>query len=358
MTMTMTTTTTTRRARRIGALGVAASLALSSLALISLAFTSGCARAPKTTTLPVGPATARRPDVPAILVLMPSSSDAATATLRGLTDELAEDFDVVPRILEPGSEAVAIGQAVGEVKPSAVVLMNNPTLRLWRTWRASAAGSSAPPAVAVLTSFLRESSAGIPELTGVVYEVPLVTSLVNLRALLGTKLVRVGVLHRPSFRGFLDEQRRLAAGEGFEIVGVELASETRGAIRRGLERLRSEDRVDAIWVLNDNALLDKELIARGWLEGLRDNKLPVVVNVASLVSRRVEFGTFGVLPDHRALGAQAANLVATLSERGWKTEGVDFELPVSVEKVLDADFARKNLGLGDAQIATVDRVVE
>ncbi len=318
---------------------------------------AGCARAPKTTTQAVGPATARRPDVPAILVLMPSS-EAASTTLRGLTDELSEDFDVVARILDPDSDAVAIADAVREVKPSAVVLMNNPTLRLWRRWRASTAGEPAPPAVAVLTSFLRESSAGIPELTGVVYEVPLVTSLVNLRALLGTKLVRVGVLHRPSFRGFLDEQRRLAAGEGFEVVGVELESETRGAIRRGLDRLRSEERVDAIWVLNDNALLEKELIARGWLEGLRDNTTPVVVNVASLVSRRVEFGTFGVLPDHRALGAQAANLVAMLAERGWKTDGIDFELPVSVEKVLDADFARKNLGLGDAQIATVDRVVE
>lgn len=329
------------------------------LALVLASMSSACAGARGTTATATAtelPPVVRRPGLPAILVLMPAS-EAASATLRGLSDELAEDFDVVPRIVAADADVSFIDGAVRDVQPSGVVLMNNPTLRAWRKWRAASPANSVP-AVAVLTSFLRESSAGVPDLTGVVYEVPLVTSLVNLRALLGTKLVRVGVLHRPSFRSFVQEQRQRAAAEGFEVVGVELESETRGAIRRGLDRLRDEERVDAIWVLNDNALLEKDLIARGWLEGLRDNKIPVVVNVASLVSRRVEFGTFGVLPDHRALGAQAANMVATLAERGWKTEGLGFELPVSVEKVLDADFARKTLGLGDAQIATVDRVVE
>lgn len=330
------------------------SLLITSAFLAAVA--AGCA--PKRAVTPepeAAPAAARRPGVPAVLVLLPSS-EAAQATLVGLQAELAEDYDVVPRQLGPDASVDVLAQAIAEVAPSAVVLMNNPTLRLWRKWRATV--PSAPPAVAVLTSFLRESSAGLSGVTGVLYEVPLVTSLVNLRALVGGKLVRVGVLHRPSFRAFVEEQRARAAAEGFEVVGVEVESETRGAIRRGLERLREEERVDALWVLNDNALLDRELIARGWLEGLRDNKVPVVVNVASLVSSKVQFGTFGVLPDHRALGAQAANMVSMLAERGWKVDGLDFELPVSVEKILDADFARRNLGLGDAQIATVDRVVE
>jgi hypothetical protein len=297
----------------------------------------------------------RRAGVPAILVLMPAS-EAAVAALRGLDDELREDFDVIPRVIAGDAPIAEVDAAIAEVSPSVVVLMNNPTLRLWRKWRG--AGHPPLPAVAVLTSFLREAGAGLDGLTGVIYEVPLVTSMVNLRALLGRPLAKVGVLNRPSFNTFLAEQRRLAEAEGFQVVNVELESETRGAIRRGLDRLREDEAVDAIWVLNDNALLERELIARGWLEGLRDNKVPVVVNVGSLLSRRVAFGSFGVLPDHRALGAQAANLVATVAERGWRTDGLDFELPVSVEKVLDAEFARAHLGLGEAQIATVDRLVE
>ena len=115
-------------------------------------------------------------------------------------------------------------------------------------------------------------------------------------------------------------------------------------LRRAIERLRTEDDVDVIWVLNDNALLQPDMIRRGWLPALRPNRTPVLVNVGSLLSDRVDFGTFAVLPDHRGLGVQAAGLITQLGERRWNASSIRMEYPLSVEKVLNVDFAREYLG--------------
>jgi hypothetical protein len=223
--------------------------------------------------------------------------------------------------------------------------------------QSAAADVKSIPAVAVLASFLRESSVGIENITGVIYEVPLVTSLVNLRALLKQPVQKIGVIHRSSFRGFIEEQRGLCAAEGFTIVGAEIEG-SRKDVREAIDRLRETERVDAIWVLNDNALLDRDLLLRGWLPALRKNSTPIVVNVKSLLSRKIDFGTFAVLPEHRALGTQVGQLISSLADREWRVAAQSFEYPLSVETVLDVEFARRHLALEEQALAKVDELVE
>ena len=297
-----------------------------------------------------------RTKAPAILILMPDSS-SAQATLQGLRDELEEDYDLIPRFVQSNTTPEDVAQAVAELKPRVLVLMNNSTLRLFRRYQQSYPDQTSIPAIALLTSFLRESSQGIQNLTGIVYEVPLVTSLVNLRAILKEPLRRIGVIHRPSFRVFLEEQQKLATEEGFTLVRSEVSGDGTPSVRKAIEKLREDERVDAIWVLNDNVLLSRLMLLRAWLPGLRRNETPVVVNVGTLLSRKTTFGTFAVLPDHRALGNQAGALVSVVADHGWNTRGIQLEYPVSVEKVLDLEFARRHLEIQENQLADI-RVIK
>jgi hypothetical protein len=296
------------------------------------------------------------PDLPRVLVLMPESPSARMA-LEGLEAELGADFALTSRVVSRGATPEDVAAAVAEVRPAVVVLMNNPTLRLYRRYQASRpADAPALPAVALLSSFLKQSAGGIADLGGVIYEVPLLTSLVNLRDLLSQPLVKVGVIHRPTFRDFVEEQRALASSEGFEVVGVEVEGDSPRDLRAAVDRLVEESKVDALWVLNDNALLSRLMVERGWLPALRGKKTPVLVNVGSLLSRRVPFGTFGVLPDHRALGVQAASLVIAAVEGPGAPAAMEY--PLTVEKVLDVASARENLSLREDHLANVDRLLE
>ena len=54
-----------------------------------------------------------------------------------------------------------------------------------------------------------------------------------------------------------------------------------------------------------------------WLKALHKTPVLVVVGVSSLVDTRLHFGSFAMLPDHSALGVQAANLIFKLSEHQW-----------------------------------------
>ena len=297
-----------------------------------------------------------RADAPTILVLMQKSA-AGQATLQGMRDELQEDFNLVPRFLRPGTTPDDLSGTVSELNPHAVVLMSNPAVRLFRRYQDDFPNQAVMPAIALLTSNLRELSRGIENLTGIVYEVPLVTSLVNLRAILNAPLRRVGVVHRPSYRGFLREQQRLAAAEGFTLVRREVSGRGTAMVRRAIERLQEEEKVDAIWVLNDNALLSRLMVVRAWIPSLQHNETPVVVNVGSLLSSGATFGTFAVLPDHRALGNQAGALMMRVASGGWTTRRFELEYPVSVEKELDLEFARRHLEIDEAELTDV-RVIE
>ncbi len=296
---------------------------------------------------------------PAVLVLMPDSA-AVREAFRGLVEELGAAANVSYRWIEEGTSVEDVSGWMATIRPRAVVLMNNTSLRLYRRYQSAAPrGAAAVPAVAVLTSFLRESSRGLAQFGGVIYEVPLLTSVVNLRALVEKPIRRVGVLHRPVFSGFLEEQTKLAAPEGVEIVAIPVEEPTPSLIRKGINQLKGDTPVDAIWVLNDNRMLTPDLIRRGWVPALENNDIPVLVNIRTLLSRRVDFGTFAVLPDHYGLGVQVGQMLGAAASRGWVfPAGSRFEYPIAVRKVLHLEFARAHLALVERELETVDEVVD
>jgi hypothetical protein len=63
-------------------------------------------------------------------------------------------------------------------------------------------------------------------------------------------------------------------------------------------------------MLNDNGLVrNAEFVDGAWRTELRDARLPLIVGVANLVEPSFPLGTLAVVPDHEALGLQAANLL-------------------------------------------------
>ncbi|MEO6097029.1 MAG: hypothetical protein ABIW76_15655, partial [Fibrobacteria bacterium] len=198
--------------------------------------------------------------------------------------------------------------------------------------------------------------------TGIFYEVPGVTILVNLRSLVKGPVRKVGVIARPSMADFVRENAKWCAYENIELVPY-LVSEDRmdvaRAVRTGVRRLRDREKVDALWILNDNFFLTPEIIGGGWLPALARFKKPVLVGVENFVSERSHFGTFAILPDHYALGVQTAGLILRLKENGWKLdETLRVEQPLAVYKILNLEQARKYATVRDSALKEVDKVIK
>jgi putative ABC transport system substrate-binding protein len=254
-----------------------------------------------------------------------------------------------------------IGAAVARLSPACVVLMNNTTVGLYREYQHAHAGSGKfPPSVVVMTSFIEELRPTLVNATGIAYEVPGVTAFVQLRSVIQAPVRRVGVVHRPSFRQFIARQKELAAKEQIELVPVEIGEGVYAdRLRSSLHALLVEQKVDALWMLNDNELIKgSEYLDQTWRAELRNANVPLVVGVPNLVNPRTPLGSFAVVPDHEALGLQTANVIFELAENGWHAEDHAVELPLSIKTLADVKQLRARVGLKDDALQHIDRALE
>ncbi|MES1176412.1 MAG: hypothetical protein ABUL62_18960 [Myxococcales bacterium] len=293
-----------------------------------------------------------------ILVCMPETPQTREVW-SGLRDELAKNFRLVAVRVETRADRSLIEEAIGRHRPASIVLMNNPTVAAYRDYQHASGAQSFPPVVIVMTSFLDAGRLQVSGATGISYEVPLITVVTNLRKLIDRPIDRIGVIHRPELVGFVERQAVLAAREQIGVVREQVSSAPNSSeLKRALRRLKQ--RAGAVWVLNDDRLLSPQLITEAWLPGLNERPWsPTIVGAASLVSPLQSFGTFAVLPDHAALGAQAASIVFDIAENGWVLPSdVQTQLPVSTTTTLDLAQVRERFSLRDDALRQVDRVLD
>jgi hypothetical protein len=167
------------------------------------------------------------------------------------------------------------------------------------------------------------------------------------------------VVVRGPLLGFVHRQASLASREQIR-VNTETVSATPNPseLKRAIRRVKQ--RADALWILNDDHLLTSRLIADGWLPGLDERPFrPTIVGAASLVSAAQSFGTFAVLPDHTALGSQAASVLFDIADNDWKLpEGTEIQLPLSTTTTMDLVQVRERFALQADALTQVDRIVE
>ena len=298
----------------------------------------------------------RRAGVEAVAVFLPLDSrvEATWVTLR---DELSPELDVIPIPISHDSTTEDFARAFAEYAPKCVVLFDNRTTSLYARYQASLPKHSFPPAVILLSSFATLYT-NVQNSTGIAYEVSLLLSATRLRTFVAAPIERVGVIHRKGFERYVREQAALAKGEEIEVVAAEVPNDaSAGDVADALSRLAKE--VDALWVLNDNALLTPEHIRDGWLPTLGERPLPTMVGIPGLVTKDVRFGTFAVIPDLGALGVQAATLIYGLAQNHWQiTKAKRIEEPLSVRTVLDVERARAHFGLRESTLGEVTEVAK
>jgi hypothetical protein len=328
----------------------------------------GCATAPKPPP-PAPPRAApaeapivdapRRRGKPAILVATPDG-DAFRKVRGALLKEIKRDFDVVTVVVTPATSPDEFNAQVDKIAPACSVVMDTAAVKLYRPYqRHRAAAGPNPPVVVMMSSAFEEAGGALDNASGVASEIPAVTSLVNLRSVIQRPVNRVGVLHRPAFRAFLERQKALAATEQITVVPVEVpASPSTADIRAALRSLKAAGGIDALWIMNDNELLrGEQVIADAWRPEVTALGVPVVVGTPALVGPD-RLGTLAVVPDLDALGVQAANLIYEIAESDWRADDHPVELPISTETVVNLKQVKQRFGLRDGAMQRIDRTIE
>jgi putative ABC transport system substrate-binding protein len=333
-------------------------LAHLSASLAGCASVNGRATAPTETAAPiVDPAP--RAGAAKIFIAMPNSANFVEVR-KSLVSELRRTFDIETFVVTPHTTDGALGAAIERANPACVVLMNNTTIGLASRYAALHPESTPRPTVLLMASLVDEAGASLKRATGISYEVPGVIAFVNLRSVVRTPVRRVGVVVRPSLRKFVERQKGPAATEKIDIVAIPVPNDvTAEGLRDALDTLIKDRHVDALWMLNDNALVrDAQYRDDAWRAELHEREVPLIVGAANLVNPASPLGTMAVVPDHDALGLQAANLIFEMADDGWRVDAHPVELPLSVKTIVDVKAAREHFGLRDDALKHIDRAEE
>jgi putative ABC transport system substrate-binding protein len=295
------------------------------------------------------------PDHPIVLVLSPEA-EATRSAIDALRSELKRDFDVYVRTVEPNETKVNdLEGLMTTIRPRVVVLIDNPTVGLYRNW-VQGAQKPLPAAVILMASFAAELQKAVPNSVAIPHEVPWVNAFATARAVFEQPLDKVGVVHRKRFSDYVRREAELVKVEGFELIAEVVPDEpTADELTRALDKLQS-DGAQALWVLNDNALLSPDLTRECWLPFSRRFGAPILVGVPSLVSAPGSFGTFAVIPDPESLGVQAADLIYELRSQDYVV-GVGVQFPLSAQVFVNHERG-KRVGLGESHLDRVDVLVE
>ena len=299
-------------------------------------------------------------DLDTALVLT-AQGQAFSEVVSGISGDLEEDLNFEVYVIGKGSKVSEIATQIDKHKPKVIILVENSAINLYAKYQKANPKKQFPPSVAVAALFVDRFIAKLKNATGIRYEIPAVTSIVNMRSVLSKKVKKVGVVHRKWMSSLIAENAKYCASEGIELISIEIPNSDKKLdkkLKTGLKSLIS-DKVDAIWVLNDNALLNGKMIRSAWLPTVSKAKLPVIVGIKPMLSTKLNFGSFAIVPDHYALGVQAASLIAEIMEEDWEIGDRDIEQPVSVKKVVNITVLNnKKVKYREDQLSAMDEIVQ
>jgi len=295
------------------------------------------------------------------LLLIRADGKGFEQAVQGLKEELEEEFSISEMLATPDTSAEQLAQEMQRVSPQILVLMDNIAITLCKSYQ-KGLPESAPivPSVCLMASFMDIAIQGMRNATGIFYEVPLVTSVVNLRVISpSVPLNKVGVVYRAFMEPSVTINHQYCQKEGIDLVSYQVSNEEniRSELRKGLKNLKQEG-IEALWIPNDNQLVNVNLLKSVWLPFAKKFKKPIIAGADVLVEPKLKFGTFAVIPDHLRLGAQAADIVFDVMENAWQVGDQEIEPPRSVYKTINFKQAKRLLKVDEDDLTNIDKILK
>lgn len=316
----------------------------------------------------------------AMLALSASADDTALVfspagklfdeTIVGLSSGLDKSLKIEKLIVEKTTKSRELAAQIDKYAPKIIILIGNNSVKLYREYQKARGGQKFPPSVTIATLFIDKLLPQLNNATGIRYEVSVATGVGSIQPALQNKIERVGVIHREWMTKQVEAEIEYSASKGIELVPYvinekaipgsrqEKQRKVVKEIQRGLKQLKSL-KVDALWVLNDNALINASTLRSGWSSGVRKLRRPVIVGVETFAKSAFQFGSFAVVPDHRKLGIQTAGIVRKIKTDGWTIKNPAIQRPTNVLTTINTTLTQKNrIPLVEGQLAAIDNVIE
>lgn len=279
-------------------------------------------------------------------VLMPKGEYFNTV-LEGIKSELGESYSLRVILVDTIENGVSISS---EVRASqGIILMDSKAITLFRELLKQDSAFAKLPKFVLMTLQVDEAVKGIPNVSGIRFEVPGYTLVTNFRAVSEMDVSKVGVFYRKRFSKLVEDGERLLAREKIRVYKECIDSdnpklsqaEALKILNSRIESMVKKEGVQVLWMLPDNIYVNANVLKEFWLGKVKKMKLPVVVQVENLASLQINAGLFSADPDYEQLGIQSAGQILQVLEQGESSESVGLEPLISVKTVVNLEVAKE-----------------
>jgi hypothetical protein len=297
------------------------------------------------------------------ILILRAAGEKFFETAAGIKDDLGDDFKFTETVFEPKLMPQAainnIKQYILNIKPRLIVLIGNNPVRLYTSYQKQNPNQIFPPSIVMSALYVDRLIQQMQNTQGIRHEIPAVTSISNIRSLVKQPIKRVGVLYRRWMQNYIQLNTIFCKKEGIELIAVEMPNNfSVKNLNYQLKHLLNKN-IDALWVVNDNAIISSQLIQNVWLPNIKEFNKPVIVGVEALTSTSLDFGTFSAVPDQYALGIQGAGLIGDIIDEGIEQlQSNKVYEPLSVKKLLNIQLMQKrNIAINESKLETLDKLI-
>ncbi len=293
-----------------------------------------------------------------ILVLSPEGENFQY-TIKGLKDDLEDDVTFVEHSITDNMGEDIITKHIHDINPKMLVFLGNKPLQAYSQYQKKYIGSDFPPSIALSALYLDRQVRDMKNIIGVRFEIPAVTSLVQLRSIIKRPIKKVGVIYREWMSDFIKQNQAYCLQESIQLMGIKISDKpSMRHLNYQLKHLLRKD-IDALWVVNDNGLLQARYLQNVWIPLLKRFDKPVLVGIKALTKTSLNFGTFSVEADHYALGVQGAEMISDIMDNNWRIADHKIEQPLSISNLLNIKLInKKKIPLDLDKIGQIDQLIQ
>jgi hypothetical protein len=302
------------------------------------------------------------------LVAIMHTSENFMTVLKGIQDELMDDFAIDIIDVDEHKTQAQAWQQVQKLAPDGLILMDAQAISFAEYFQSQDPDYKQKPKFVLMTLQVEKATENLQNVIGIRFEVPGYTTFTNFRIISEKDFNKVGVFYRKSFEHDITESKRLLANEQIELVAFCMDCDTpdkelseRDALRQlnnGWRELRRE-KVEVLWMLADNAILNGTTLRDFWVKTIARQRVPLVVPLERFAEPAVNLGVFVTQPDYFQLGAQLAGQVLQVFEEEEELDNIGFEPLISIRSIVNARKARTiRWGLNAERMGRVDKVLE
>jgi hypothetical protein len=277
-----------------------------------------------------------------------------------LQKELSSDYSLSEFVTDKSSTLKDLKKKIRKNKPNLVILIDNKSIVLFNKFNKS--NKKKIPGVAALALNLKQVLKGNKNVSGIAFEVPPVTTVVNYQKLTGAKIKNLLVFYRQSkYNLLIKDSKKHFAKIGIKLVAINVEKngtekeDVSSFLNNNLEKEVNNKKIDAIWVITDNYLINKETFNKSWIPVARKTSKSFLCGVEKFATPQFNFCAFSTSPNLEKLAEQTSEQVYSILDDNTRPIEIGVEYVISTNKALNSKKV-KDLDLKINRKVSMDNV--